>query len=130
MEYLFVLGRILLGGYFIMSGANHFKHITMYTGYAKSKGVPMPREATMLTGVMLILGGLGILLGIYVEFSVFLLALFLAVTTLQMHQFWKMPHSDAGRMGEEINFKKNLALLGAVLMLLAIPTPWILSFMV
>ena len=126
MEYLFVLGRILLGGYFIMSGANHFKHLVMFTGYAKSKGVPMPREAVMLTGLMMILGGLGILLGIYIEFAVFLLAVFLAVTTMQMHQFWKI--TDHGeRMAEEINFKKNLALLGAVLMLLAIPMPWVLS---
>jgi putative oxidoreductase len=127
MMYLFVLGRILLGGYFIMSGVNHFKHLAMFTGYAKSKGVPAPREATMLTGLMMILGGLGILLGIYIELSVLLLAVFLFVTSFQMHQFWKMPAHDPARAGEEINFKKNMALLGAVLMLLAIPLPWVMS---
>jgi uncharacterized membrane protein YphA (DoxX/SURF4 family) len=130
MIYLFVLGRILLGGYFIMSGANHFKHLSNLTGYAKSKGVPMPREATMLTGVMLLIGGLGILLGIYIQLSVLLLAVFLLVTSFQMHQFWKIPGHDASRMGEEINFKKNMALLGAVLMILMIPAPWVLSLMV
>ena len=47
MIYLFVLGRILLGGYFIMSGFNHFKNLGMLTGYAQSKGVPMPKAAVM-----------------------------------------------------------------------------------
>ena len=126
MMYLFVLGRILLGGYFIMSGLNHFKHLGMLTGYAQSKGVPMPRESVLLTGLMMVLGGLGILLGVYIQLSVFLLAIFLVVTTFQMHRFWKITDQGA-KMGEEINFKKNLALLGALLMLLAIPLPWVTS---
>jgi len=124
MVYLFILGRILLGGYFIMSGLNHFRHLGMLTGYAQSKGVPMPRESVLLTGLMMVLGGLGIFLGIYIQLSVLLLAVFLFVTTLQMHQYWKIADQNA-RMGEEINFKKNLALLGAVLMLLAVPLPWV-----
>ena len=126
MVYLFILGRILLGGYFIMSGVNHFRHLKMLTGYAQFKGVPMASTAVWVTGLMMLLGGLGILLGVYVELSILLLGLFLLVTTLQMHQFWKITDQMA-RMGEEINFKKNMALLGAVLMLLAIPLPWAMS---
>lgn len=126
MVYLLVLGRVLLGGYFLMSGLNHFKHLKMLTGYAQSKGVPMAREAVLLTGLMMVLGGLGILLGVYIQLSVLILAVFLFVTTMQMHQFWKVTEPMA-RMGEEINFKKNLALLGALLLLLAIPLPWAVS---
>lgn len=109
-----------------MSGVNHFRHLKMLTGYAQSKGVPMASTAVWVTGLMMLLGGLGILLGVYVELSVLLLGLFLLVTTLQMHQFWKITDQMA-RMGEEVNFKKNMALLGAVLMLLAIPLPWAMS---
>jgi len=124
MVYLFILGRILLGGYFIMSGVNHFQHLKHLTGYAQSKGVPMPLTAVWVTGLMMLLGGAGILLGVYVEISILLLSLFLLVTTIMMHQFWKVTDQTA-RMGEEINFKKNMALLGALLMFLAIPLPWI-----
>lgn len=127
MIYLFLLGRILLGGYFIMSGYNHFKNLPMLTGYAQSKGVPMPKEAVLLTGLMMFLGGLGVLLGIYVTISIYLLALFLLVTTLKMHQYWKVTDPMA-QMGERVNFYKNSGLLGAVLMLLAIPLPWVLPF--
>ena len=126
MTYLFVLGRILLGGYFITNGLNHFKHLKMLTGYAQSKGVPAASSAVFLTGLMMVVGGLGVLLGIYIQLSVLLLAVFLLVATLVMHQYWRVSDQSA-RMGEQINFNKNLALLGAVLMLLAIPLPWALS---
>ncbi len=109
-----------------MSGFSHLKNLKMLTGYAQSKKVPMPSLAVSLTGLMMIIGGLGILLGVYIELSVLLLAVFLFVTSIQMHQYWKVS-DQMTRMGEEINFKKNMALLGAVLMLLAIPSPWILS---
>jgi len=107
----------------MMSGYNHFKNLGMLTGYAQSKGVPMPKAAVLLTGAMMFLGGLGILLGAYIELSVLLLSVFLVIATFQMHQYWKIPDQMA-RMGEEINFKKNLALLGALLIILAVPLPW------
>jgi len=126
MEYLFILGRILLGGYFVMNGVNHFTHFKMLTGYAQSKGVPMASTAVLLTGLMLLLGGLGIIFGVYIQLSILLLVLFLLVTTLQMHQYWKITDQML-KMGEQINFHKNLSLIGALLMLLAIPLPWVLS---
>ncbi|MFZ1019541.1 MAG: DoxX family membrane protein [Minisyncoccia bacterium] len=123
MFYLFILGRIILGGYFIMSGVNHFRHLKMLAGYAESKKVPMASTAVWFTGLMMLLGGLGILLGVWIEFSVLLLSVFLLVTTLMMHQYWTVSEPGA-KMSEQINFMKNMALLGAVLMLLAIPLPW------
>ena len=124
MEYLFVLGRILLGGYFIKNAFNHFKNLGMLTGYAQSKGVPMPKESVVVTGLMMLLGGAGILLGVYIEVSVALLVLFLLGTLFKMHRYWEVT-DPMMRMGENVNFYKNLALLGALLMLLAIPEPWI-----
>jgi len=125
MLYLFLLGRILLGGYFIQNAYNHFKNVEGLTGYAQSKGVPMPKASVIITGLMMLLGGLGILLGVYVDVAVFLLVLFLLATLFKMHRYWEVADPMA-RMGEHVNFYKNLALLGALLMLLGIPTPWVL----
>ncbi len=129
MEYLFLLGRVLLGGYFLMSGYNHIKNLGMLTGYAQSKGVPMPKVAVFGTGVMLLLGGAGILLGFQVQCAILLISVFLVVTTFMMHQYWTIS-DPMQRMGERVNFYKNLGLLGAVLMLLSIPTPWMMSIMI
>ena len=128
MEYLFILGRVLLGGYFIKNAYNHLKNTDMLAGYAGSKGVPMPKVAVIMTGLMLLLGGAGILLGVYIECAVFLLAVFLVGVTFKMHRYWEVA-DPMMRMGENVNFYKNLALLGAVLMLLSIPTPWALSLL-
>jgi len=126
MIYLFVLGRILLGGYFIMSGFNHFVTLEGSAGYAASKGVPMPKLAVVVTGLMMLLGGLGILLGVYVQCAVLLLSLFLLGTLVKMHKYWEVT-DPMQKMGERINFYKNLGLLGAIIMLLAIPLPWAMS---
>ena len=122
----FILGRILLGGFFINSGINHFKGITMMSGYAQMKGVPMPKASVAFSGVLLLIGGLSILLGVYPTVGVVSLALFLIPVTYMMHAFWKVQDPMA-KMGEMVNFMKNLALLGAALTLLAIPQPWAVS---
>ncbi|MFA6257334.1 MAG: DoxX family membrane protein [Candidatus Paceibacterota bacterium] len=120
MIYLFVLGRVLLGGYFLQNAYNHLKNTAALTGYAQSKGVPMPKLSVVVTGLMMLLGGLGILLGVYVQYAVLLLAIFLLGTLWKMHRYWEVSDPMA-RMGEHVNFYKNLGLLGAILMLLSIP---------
>jgi len=120
---IFLIGRLVLGGYFIFGGFNHFKMLTMMSGYAQSKGVPTPKAAVAFSGLLLLVGGLSILLGIYPTVGAIALVLFLAPVTFMMHAFWKVQDAQM-KMGEQVNFMKNLALLGAVLMLLAIPQPW------
>ena len=110
-----------------MNAYNHFKNLDMLTGYAQSKSVPMPKVAVFVTGAMLLLGGAGVLLGVWVQLAVLLLTVFLVGVTYQMHKYWEVT-DPMMRMTERVNFYKNLALLGAVLMLLAIPVPWALSF--
>ncbi len=126
METLFVVGRVIFGGYFLMMGMNHFMKMGMMTGYAGSKGVPAAKLAVMVTGSMLMGGGLGILLGVYVQYAVLLLVAFLVPVALKMHNFWAIEDPNQ-KVVEMLNFMRNMAFTGAVLMLLAIPTPWYLS---
>jgi len=98
----------------------------MMKGYASSKGVPMAGWAVAITGLMILLGGLGILLGVYIQLSVLLLAIFLVFVTFKMHNFWAVTEPNM-KMMETVNFYKNMALLGAVLMMLFIPSPWAYS---
>ena len=70
-----------------MNGINHLRNISSMTGYAASKGVPFPKAAIIGTGILLLLGGLGIVLGFYVRISCLLLLLFLIPVTFKMDQF-------------------------------------------
>lgn len=124
MEIIFLIGRILLGGYFLMSAFNHFKEVDGMTGYAASKNVPMPKVAVIGTGVLLALGGIGIVLGVFPEVAILLLILFLLPTTFMMHDFWNAEGEE--KQGEMINFTKNIALVGALLMILT-ATPWMMA---
>lgn len=122
-EILFLVGRALLAFYFLRAGFNHFKHLSMMSGYAGSKGIPSPKAAVAGSGLLLLAGGLSFLTGRFVEWGVLCLVLFLVPVTVMMHAYWKVADPMA-KMGESVNFWKNVAVLGSVLMLLAIPQPW------
>ena len=119
----YLAGRVLLGGFFIVSGLRHFQHLPMMAGFTGSKGVPSPKLAVMVSGLMIILGGISILLGVRPHWGIALVTAFLLPVTFLMHQYWK--HTDPMmRINDQVNFMKNLAILGASWMLVAIPQPW------
>jgi putative oxidoreductase len=126
MDVVFLIGRVILGAYYLFNASNHFLRLEMMTGYAASKGVPAPRVFVVVTGILLLVGGLTVLLGVYPVVGVAALVLFFIPVTFWMHDFWAEQDPMAKTM-QMVNFTKNLALLGAALMLLAIPQPWPLS---
>ena len=122
----FLIGRVIVGGFFLMNGFNHFAQLNMMTGYAKSKGIPAPALAVGSSGVLLFLGGLSLLLGYHPTIGVVLLVIFLLATWFGIHNFWTVQDQQA-KLGEMTNFLKNMAILGLLLMTLAIPGPWLMS---
>jgi uncharacterized membrane protein YphA (DoxX/SURF4 family) len=126
MDILFLIGRILFGGYFLMNGMNHLFKSAGLAGYAASKGVPQPKLAVFSSGLLILFGGVAIILGVYILYAVGALALFLIPVSFMMHAFWKIS-DPMQKIMEQVNFMKNMALLGAALMLLSIPMPWIMS---
>lgn len=125
MDILFLLGRILYGGYFVFNGINHFAKLDMMAQYAAMKKVPAPKLAVAGTGALLLLGGLSVLLGAWPQWGLWLIVVFLVGVTPQMHNFWAVT-DPMQRMGEMVNFTKNVALLGAALMLMNVAAmqPW------
>lgn len=123
MRSLFVLGRALLGGFFVYNGLNHLRHADQMAPYAESKGVPAPAAAINGTGAMLLAGGLSVALGLKPRQGLATIVAFLVPTTFQMHRFWQ--ETDAQRRtNETVNFGKNIALIGAALALMQVPEPW------
>ncbi|MFZ0739617.1 MAG: DoxX family membrane protein [Candidatus Acidiferrales bacterium] len=122
----FLVGRIIAGGYFLMGGFNHFAKLRMMAGYAKSKGTPASELAVGGTGVLLLLGGASLLLGYHPTIGAGILVIFLLGVSFGIHNFWTVQDAMA-KMAEMVNFMKNMALIGFVLMTLAIPRPWPMS---
>jgi putative oxidoreductase len=126
VEYLFLLGRILYGGFFILGGINHFMNLGMMSGFVASKGLPAGKVAIIFSGLLIIIGGLCIVLGCRPEIGVLCIVVFLVPVTFMMHAYWQETDFMQG-INQRVNFQKNIALLGAALLLLFIPRPWPLS---
>jgi putative oxidoreductase len=126
MDSAFLIGRIIFGGYWLMAALNHFKNLNHMSGYAKAKGTPLPNLAVAGTGVILSAGGLSMLLGVYPVVGIALLIVFLLGVSVQMHSFWKVDDAQMKQI-DIINFTKNMALIGALLMFLLLPRPWPMS---
>jgi putative oxidoreductase len=126
MQYLFLVGRLLYGGFFLLAGLDHFRRSAALTGYASAKGIPAPKLAVLVSGLAIIGGGLSMILGARPSWGVLLLAIFLIPVSLLVHNFWAVEDPQA-RQVDTVQFKKNVALLGAALMFLLIPQPWPLS---
>ncbi|MBI2673719.1 MAG: DoxX family protein [Candidatus Zambryskibacteria bacterium] len=124
-EIIFFIGRLLFGSYFLYNAYNHLVNVSMLTPYAESKKVPMAKMAVIVSGLLLLFGGYTIITGVRVAAGIAALVLFFVPVTFTMHAFWK--EEGQTRMMEQVQFMKNLAILGAILMLLAIPTPWPMS---
>ena len=126
MDIVLLVGRILFGGFFIMSGLNHFQNVGMMSGYAGSKNVPFPRLAVIGSGVMLVAGGASVLLGIVPVVGLLVLVLFLLSTLATMHDFWNLKDPQQ-RAVERVNFLTNVALIGASLALVYGASDWALA---
>jgi putative oxidoreductase len=118
MINVFFLGRIILGLYFIYSGYNHFINLDALAAHAASKKVPQPKASVFVTGLILFIGGATIVTGIAMFIGVWALIVFLLAVSFLIHPYWKIK-DPMEKMAEEINFTKNIALVGALLIIVS-----------
>jgi putative oxidoreductase len=126
MRAVFLLGRLIFGGFFAYNGINHFLNQKTMSQYAGAKGVPAAAAAVPVSGALLVAGGASIIAGLKPRQGLVAVMAFLIPVTLQMHRFWE-EQDPTQRINELTHFSKNLALLGATLMMLNFEEPWAVS---
>lgn len=114
MDVVFLIARILFSAIFLLSAVGHFTQADAMAQYAAYKKAPGGKFGVILTGVLLALGGLSILLGVFGELGSLLIVAALLPITFFMHAFWKETDPQA-KQTEQISFNKNVALIGAAL---------------
>ncbi len=125
MKIAVLIGRIIVGIFYLYNGINHFVKFTDMTQYAKYKEVPLAGVGVAVSGLLLIVAAFTILLGFFPEVGVAAVVVFFIPVTFMMHNFWAVPQEQ--QMAEMVNFTKNIALMGSALMFLGIKKPWPLS---
>ncbi|SEM45574.1 DoxX family protein [Rhodococcus maanshanensis] len=118
MDIVVLIGRILFSALFLASAVGHLTQSKAMAQYAASKGVPMAQLSVLLSGVLLVVGALSVLLGVWADLGSLLLVAFLVPTAALMHNFWTESDPQARQM-EMVQFNKDIALAGAALMLFA-----------
>jgi uncharacterized membrane protein YphA (DoxX/SURF4 family) len=102
--YLFLIGRVLYGGFFVLGGLNHFQHLNMMAGFTASKGVPAAKPLVLASGLLILVGGLLVIAGWHVGIGLACIVLFLALsrccTTTGRD-------GDEPRINQRVNFRKT-----------------------
>jgi putative oxidoreductase len=110
-----LVGRILIAAIFLISGYGKIAGFDGVVGYIGSKGLPEPHILAILTIALELGGGVLLVLGYKVRWVAIVFFLWLIPTTYIFHRFWGI---DAAQVqAQQINFLKNVSIMGAFLML-------------
>ena len=119
MDIVLLIARILFAFMFVSGGLNHFKNLEAMAGYAQFKKVPAAKLSVQLSGLLLTLGGLSVVLGVWADLGAAVLAVVTLVMALKMHDFWTQTDPQA-KQTETISFWKNISMAGGALFIFAI----------
>ena len=111
-----LVGRVLLGLIFAISGFKKILGFASTAGYMASKGLPMTDVLLVLTILVELGGGLMLIAGWKTCWAAVALFLFIIPTSIIFHPFW---NGDAQAAMNQVQFLKNLAIMGGMLMLAA-----------
>jgi uncharacterized membrane protein YphA (DoxX/SURF4 family) len=109
----FRLGRLLFGLGLALQASEDFRDMEDTIEYAESAGVPLPELAAPFASGMMLTSGFGVALWRLPRVATGAAVTFLAVVTLNMHDFWNA--DEDSRSGERLAFWGNLAMFGAAL---------------
>lgn len=113
-----LLGRVLISLIFIISGLGKIFQFDGQVAYAAAHGVPAANLAIMLSIVAELAGALMILVGYRARIGAAILLLWMIPVTIMMHAFWGIEDPMARQL-QMIMFLKNLAMMGAMLLIMA-----------
>ncbi len=112
-----VVGRLLLGGIFVLGGIEHYFVARPVLAIMGKRGVPMPLAVLIVGSVFQAVLGLMLVLGVYVAWASLGLVVFTIVATLMFLNFWDM--DGAERVAAQNNATVNFGVIGGLLVLAA-----------
>ena len=112
-----LVGRILLGLFFVMSGFEKITGFQGTVGYISSAGLPLAGVLAVLTILVELGGGLMIIFGLGARWAGYALAGFSLLAALLFHAYWSSPPEQ--HYAQFLNFWKNVTIAGGMLMLAA-----------
>jgi putative oxidoreductase len=116
-DHIFLIGRILLGGMFVVAGLRHLMIVPVLTLALATRGVPFPRAALLVGTGFQIVAGLSLAYGLYVAWAALGLILFTAVASVMLVNFWDKQGEE--RIALTNAFQTNVGLIGGLMIVAA-----------
>ncbi len=116
MDYapiLWIVGRVLLGGLFVIGGAHHFFKLPSIASAMIARGVPAAGFVLIVGSVFQIAAGALLMLGLYAGLASLGLVLFTVVASIMFLNFWSLEGS--ARQAALTGFQTNMAIIGGLL---------------
>lgn len=118
MTPLFALiGRILLAAVFLVSGFGKIAGFQGLISTIASKGFPAPEFFAAGTVALELIAGAMLVVGWKVRWAALALAAFTLLLSFLFHNFWALP--EAQKMMQQIQFMKNMGIIGGLLYIAA-----------
>lgn len=121
-DYSHTIARVLISIVFVVFGFLQFTNIGAYMANPAvvkaaglTGGILSPTIIAYLVAAIDLFGGLAILVGFQTRWAALVLTIFTILTLFFAHNFWTM--EGPARIGNMVNFYKNLVVIGALLML-------------
>jgi putative oxidoreductase len=113
-----LIGRLLIGLYWIYNSGFHIAKSKMAEDYARGMRFPVPAIAGWPTGVWMIAAGLSIGLGIWPDVGALMAIVFAVPAMAWFHRFWELD-DPMQRQFQQGYFWRNLYIVAASLVMFA-----------
>lgn len=119
-DAILLIARILLMLLFVIFGYEKLIGFSGTIAYMATTGSPFPTLSAIVAVVLEFFVGIAIILGFFTRPLALIMAVYTLVTAVIGHHFWNM--TGSAQYANEINFYKNVAIMGG-LFLLALTGP-------
>ena len=118
-HWMIVAGRVLMGGFYVIAGVDHFRALDQLTKLIAARNVPAPRLVLIAGSLAQMVAGLLLMVGEFQEFAALGLVIFTLVAGVMLLNFWDK-NGDERRTAVS-HWRSNLALIGGLLALAVTP---------
>ncbi|HEU5409376.1 MAG TPA: DoxX family protein [Candidatus Acidoferrales bacterium] len=120
------IGRLLIVYIFATSGVAKMVDWSGNVQYMSTRHLPLIPVLLAIAMVIEIVGSICLVTGLYARTAAFIMFLYLTAVTVLFHNYWAFSGMLAG--SQETHFRKNLAIMGGLLMIAAQgPGKWALG---
>lgn len=114
---LALIGQILLGGFFVVAAVRNIMNWTKVSAFMATGPLPFPMGVGLVGIAMQAIGGVSVVLGVWLVGGAALLIAFLILASVLFHPFWKYAGDE--RSTHLYPCLANAAIAGGLLMVIA-----------